>query len=246
MTDLYGHRGAKGELPENSLSGFRFLAALDIHRVELDLQLSADNEIVIFHDTRLQRTTLQTGMLHSKTLPQLQSLNVASLWPSWHYIEPVPTLVEVLAAWPQLLSIQLDTKRIPAARVPLFVERLQSVLQQFAIPETIVTSEYTDILQQVKKALPQMCIGLISTKRTANPHQQALSLGCEFLIADYRQCNPEFLRTAQDAQLKVSAWTINEFSVYRQLAETNIHSIITDYPALALGWQQLYKQSTTA
>ena len=241
MTYLYGHRGAKGELPENSLSGFRFLAALGIHRVELDVQLSADNEIVIFHDTSLRRTSLQAGMLHSKTLAQLQSLNVASLWPSWNHVEPVPSLIEVLAAWPQLLSIQLDTKRIPPARVPIFVERLQSVLQQFVIHEAIVTSEYTDILQQVKKALPQMRMGLITTTRTANPHQQALSLECEFLIADYRQCTADFLQTAKDQQLKVSAWTVNEFTIYRQLAQANIHSIITDYPALALGWQELYK-----
>lgn len=239
MTYLYGHRGAKGELPENSASGFRFLAALGIQRVELDVQLSADDEIVVFHDTSLQRTTSVTGRLHSKTLAQLKNLNVATAWPSWPYVEPVPTLVEVLTAWPQLLSIQLDTKRIPTARVPIFAQRLQALLQQFSIPELMVTSEYPDILQRVKKALPDISLGLITTARTPHPQQQALALGCDFLIADYRQCDGAFLLAAEAAALKVSAWTVNDFAVFRTLVAANIHSIITDYPTLALGWQHL-------
>ncbi len=239
MTYLYGHRGAKGELPENSLSGFLFLRTLAIHRVELDAQLSADNEIVIFHDTRLKRTTHQSGAVHTKTVDELKAMNVAAHCPNWRYTEPVPTLLEVLEAWPELSSLQLDTKRVPRTRVAAFVERLQEVFQQFPLQALIVTSEYHDILRQVKQALPQISTGLITTLTTRRPLQQAQSLGCNYLIANYRQCNEKFLAAAHFAGLKVSAWTVNVFQIYQQLAHANIHSIITDYPTQAITWQQL-------
>jgi glycerophosphoryl diester phosphodiesterase len=246
MTYLYGHRGAKGELPENSLSGFRFLRALGIHRVELDAHLSADGEIVIFHDSRLQRTTHQPGTVHSKTLHELQTLNVAAHWPQWSYVEPIPTLVELLEQWPELLSLQLDTKRIPKSRVSVFVEQLKTVLQNFKLRELIVTSEHHDILRQVALELPHISKGLITTPRTRKPLDQAQKLGCEFVIANHQQCNEKFLGAARKAQLKVSAWTVNDFNIYRQLAEANIHSIITDYPTLALAWQALKNDESTA
>ena len=50
---VYGHRGARGVLPENSLESFEYLADLGIEAVEFDIQLSADGELVLMHDPLL-------------------------------------------------------------------------------------------------------------------------------------------------------------------------------------------------
>lgn len=239
MTCLYGHRGAKGELPENSLSGFQFLRHLGIHRVELDAHLSADGEIVVFHDASLQRITQRSGQVALKTIAELSNLNVAANWPSWPYREKLPTLIELLMQWPELVSLQLDSKRIPPKRVPLFAQRLKEVLDLINLRELIVTSEHADILRIIHDRLPHISIGLITTPYTNRPLQQAQRLRCQYVIAHYQQCNEAFLDAARKLQLNVSAWTVNDFCVYRQLTEANIHSVITDYPSVALAWQDL-------
>lgn len=50
MTLIYGHRGAKGEAPENTLQSFRQCLSHGVDRCELDLHLSADNELMVIHD----------------------------------------------------------------------------------------------------------------------------------------------------------------------------------------------------
>ena len=47
MTLIYGHRGAKGEAPENTLNSFRQCLSHGIMRCELDLHLSADNQLMV-------------------------------------------------------------------------------------------------------------------------------------------------------------------------------------------------------
>lgn len=50
---VYGHRGARGVLPENSIESFEYLAGIGIQAVEFDIQLSADGELVLMHDPLL-------------------------------------------------------------------------------------------------------------------------------------------------------------------------------------------------
>ena len=57
---LFGHRGARHEAPENTLAGFAHLRQLGIHRVELDVRLSAAGIPVIIHDETVDRTTNRT------------------------------------------------------------------------------------------------------------------------------------------------------------------------------------------
>ena len=45
--DIIGHRGAKGEAPENTLSGFRYLMAMGLRQVEFDIHVSADGQLMV-------------------------------------------------------------------------------------------------------------------------------------------------------------------------------------------------------
>ncbi|GAJ07659.1 unnamed protein product, partial [marine sediment metagenome] len=51
---IVGHRGAKGIAPENSLSGFKKAAELGIDGVELDVHLTKDGKLIVFHDMDLK------------------------------------------------------------------------------------------------------------------------------------------------------------------------------------------------
>ena len=61
MTVIYGHRGAKGEAPENTLASFQRCLEHGVKRCELDLHLSSDGELMVIHDPTLKHTTGRRG-----------------------------------------------------------------------------------------------------------------------------------------------------------------------------------------
>ncbi len=98
------HRGqwtASGERPENSLAAFAE-AVDNSYAVELDVQRSADGEIVVFHDASLQRMTGVDGMVADMQLVDLRALRLLD------GDERIPMLAEVL--------------ELVDGRVPIFVE----------------------------------------------------------------------------------------------------------------------------
>ena len=98
----YAHRGLHdATLPENSFAAFRAAVEAGVG-IELDVQLTADGEVVVFHDEDLLRMTGKEGSLYAHTYEALSALRLGGTE------ERIPTLREVLA--------------LVGGRVPLLVE----------------------------------------------------------------------------------------------------------------------------
>lgn len=70
------HRGYAAAFPENSLIALDAARQAGATFVEVDIQLSADQIPVLFHDRDLQRLCQQTGTIHDYTFSQLEKFNV--------------------------------------------------------------------------------------------------------------------------------------------------------------------------
>lgn len=93
---VQGHRGFMSDYPENTLLSFARAFEAGADRVELDLAITADGEIVVMHDATTDRTTDQPGLVSYMTLAELQELDAGS-WMHPSFVgERVPTLREVL------------------------------------------------------------------------------------------------------------------------------------------------------
>jgi len=101
------HRGlwTPGGAPENSLAAFQ-AACVAGYGIELDVQLTADGEAVVFHDYSLDRMTGEEGRLADRALHDLRDLRLAGT------DETIPTLAEVLVevGHRALVHIELKTK----------------------------------------------------------------------------------------------------------------------------------------
>ena len=69
---IWGHRGASGYAPENTLAAFDLAAKMHADGVELDIQLTRDGEIVVCHDERIDRTSNAKGFIKDYTLEELK------------------------------------------------------------------------------------------------------------------------------------------------------------------------------
>jgi len=85
-----GHRGAMGHEPENTLLSFQKAIKLGAPCLELDVYW-VDDEIVVIHDDRLERTTNGVGLVADQTLAYLRSLDAGKG-------QQIPTLAEVCQA----------------------------------------------------------------------------------------------------------------------------------------------------
>ena len=97
-TKVWGHRGCRGTSspPENSLAAFNEAIAQGASGIELDLFLSRDSHLVVFHDETLERMTNGSGYVTSFTLSELKGLRLRD----WHgdlTEQGIPTIEEVFS-----------------------------------------------------------------------------------------------------------------------------------------------------
>ena len=70
-----GHRGACGYKPENTLASIEQAIALRCDFTEVDIRRTSDDELVLVHDERVDRTTNGRGLVSALTLPDIRKLD---------------------------------------------------------------------------------------------------------------------------------------------------------------------------
>jgi len=230
--ELFGHRGARNEAPENTLAGFRYLRSLDVHKVELDIRLSKDEELIVIHDITLDRTTDQTGAITALTAEQLQSVNAAAKFKDWTEATPVPLLEAVLTEWPQLEKIQLEVKGADERTMDVIAAKLPALIKKLGIEDqSVVTSAHQGFLSRMQANAPDIVTGFVAERWIRTPVKVAEAHDCQYLCIDWRRCNKRIIRAAKDKGMHVSIWTVNEIPVAEQMYQWGADSLISDLPS---------------
>lgn len=96
-TQYFAHRGAESHVPENTLKAFELANTIGYDGIELDIWFSTDGVPFVFHDDNLERMTDGIGRADSKTISQIQSLNITSgNFINWNKGLKIPLLVDAL------------------------------------------------------------------------------------------------------------------------------------------------------
>lgn len=140
----WAHRGT---MPlENTQKGIDAALAAGVDGVEVDLQVSADGVVFLFHDDELDEladaSPAATGRARAKTWAQLQKLTVRGG-------QPIPRLDEVLEGWPVDKTLNLELK----AGGEALVSALEGVLDQHSKREAVVLSSFNPHMLRSAKRL---------------------------------------------------------------------------------------------
>jgi glycerophosphoryl diester phosphodiesterase len=230
MTLIYGHRGARGEAPENTLASFQRCLKQGVTRCELDLHLSRDGQLMVIHDPTLKRTTGRHGKVFEQDAADLVRLDARAAGPGWPQPCPIPTLAELFEKCP-FEHWQLEVKsasRVRAARMVLAIEQL--VAHYGLHGRVIVTSSSREVLRALQRLAPGLPRGLVAEHAWLDPIKVANNYGCSMLVLNWILCSPERLLRAQRQGLHVSVWTVNEPALMLRLADFGADSLITDFP----------------
>lgn len=230
-TWIVGHRGARGEAPENTLAGFQIAIEAGAPEIELDVRLSADNHLVVLHDRNVNRTTWHKGVATRYTLAELNLLDARRNTPGWHLPAGIPSLADVVNFCPPTMRFQFEVKSDTPERMRIKAARLKQFIDEMAMRDrAVVTSSSVEFLRMLGNMDATIPRGYVAEFSYLQPLRKVNALRCEWLIAHYSLVDRRLMRRVREKGLRVSAWTVNDLNEAERLVTLGVDSIITDFP----------------
>lgn len=163
---IWAHRGCSQNYPENTLLAFRKAAEIEgLTGIELDIQLTKDEHIVVFHDEKVNRTSDGIGELRQYTLSELKELKIDA--GDGNY-ERIPTIEEVLDLLDGklreglLLNIELKNSVFPYEGME---EKIVGLIRERGLQERVVYSSFSGLsLEKIRNLEPDAEIGILDSK----------------------------------------------------------------------------------
>lgn len=242
---IIAHRGASAQAPENTLAAFRIALTLGADGIELDVHLSLDGEVVVIHDADLGRTTNGAGYVYEKTLKELKQLDAGGWFGAEFVGEHLPTLGEVFELVGDQLFVNVELKGPGLFRSALPAKTIEVVLH-YGFEDRVIFSSFNPwLLRQIAQHLPEARLGLLLPPGGIAGWVRVLSKPVVTPWAyhpHYKTVTPGFFERANQENLPVLAYTVNQPEEISRLCTMGIYGIITDDPAKALALRGESKQ----
>jgi len=241
------HRGGSALAPENTLAAFRNALTLPVDAIELDVHMSRDGHMIVFHDNTVERRTDGLGNMLDLDFDYLRGLNAAAHYPGgWPEPQQIPTLREVLDIAKGHVQVYIEIKTSERAgiygRYPNIVETVvNGVRATGMLDQVLIMSFDWSLLPHVKALEPALTTGALVAEDTWDAHAtgalttliaQAQSLGCSWLNMDWQLCTEDMPNIIHEHGLKIGLWTVNSQSEMRRFARAGVDSITSDRPDL--------------
>jgi len=244
---VFGHRGAAGLAPENTLPSFALGLALGADVLELDVHASRDGVIVVMHDPDLERTTNGIGPVREQRWTALQSLDAGHQFsrdgrdfPYRGHGVRIPSLEELLRVFPHApCNIEIKQEDPPIA------EEVVRLLHRAGAQERVLlAAERDSIMAEIRRYagdIPSSCTAsevaaFISRLTTADfdgyqPPGCALQIPPRF--GPIELVTADSVAAAHRCGLEMHVWTINQRDEMELLLALGVDGIMSDLPGVA-------------
>lgn len=224
----FAHRGGASEVPENTMPAFEHAVGLGYRYVETDVHVTADGELLAFHDDRLDRVTDHTGIVAELPWARVRTALVDGR-------EPIARFEDLLGTWPEL-RINVDPKHDGA------VEPLAEAILRTDAVDRVCVGAFSDkriarLQERVGSALctsmgPRQVARLVAAS-TRLPGGGGLTSPCA-QVPTHQGPVPlvtdRFVATAHRRGVQVHVWTIDDRTEMSRLLDLGVDGIMTDRP----------------
>ncbi|MBI4012719.1 MAG: glycerophosphodiester phosphodiesterase [Candidatus Rokubacteria bacterium] len=229
---LIAHRGAPAVAPEHTIPAYEAAIAAGADALELDVHLSADDQLVVIHDARLERTSDGRGLVREYTTRQLKRLDAGGWFGRRFRGQRIQTLSEVLERFRDRAGFGVELKG-GSAIYPGIEERLLTLLQVYdVLDRTLVVSFDHHALRKCRDLDPDVRTGALVVGRLLAPAAlaprgvlHALCLHAELVTAGD-------VVAAREAGLDCYAWVVDDPAAARRFVEWGVAGIVSNRPDL--------------
>lgn len=229
------HRGATAYSPENTIAAFDLAVDMKADYIEIDVQRSKDGELVLIHDTTVDRTTDGTGKVGDLTLEQLRSLDAGS-WKGEQFAgEPIPTFEEILDLYRGKVGILIELKApelYPGIEEQVTAALIERNLDKPQNEKIIIQSFNFESMKKMDQLLPRVPIGVLTSNR-ADTTLEALkefSTYADWFNPSYGVVTEELVNQVHSLGMQIGSWTVRSQEAADFLFEMGVDAIISDYP----------------
>ena len=241
MTKILGHAGAASVAPPNTLEAFREAIAQGADGTELDVQLTADSQVVCIHDERLERLTDGTGWVKDHTYEQLSQLDASRSQPGFAPTR-IPLLADVLELMGRAgLEVNVELKT-GVVLYPGLEQKVLDVVAASGIADRVYYSSFNHYsLLEIRRLSPTAPIAPLYSAGLVEPWAYVERLGATGVHPLYLNLTQaEHLGTGLDPiaefhsrGIAVRPWTVDDPEALDWLFRHGVDAVITNSPAAA-------------
>lgn len=228
---IIAHRGDQSTAPENTLAAFRRALAAGADGVELDVRLTLDGKLVVFHDRRLDRTSSGSGLVNEHTLAEVKSLDVGSWFSPKFRREIAPTLDEVFETLPRNFLVNVEMK-VAIKGMKLIAQRVaETILRHQRLSSTLVASFNPMTLCYLRRIEPRIVRGYIWSKHHPLPIRArwfSPLVQAHWYDPANDTYNPRLHRMLQRRGKRVLAWDVDFGGDFSMMALARLDAVVTE------------------
>ena len=228
-TQITAHRGASKKAPENTLYAFEAALESGADYIELDVQLTSDGELVVFHDRKINRVTNGKGKLSDYTYQELQSFKAAGTFAGKEEFDDarIPLLSEVFELTGDEILYNIEIKDY--GNTTLLVEKTVELIQEYRLEDSCyITSFSYNVLKSVKKLDPEIKTGLIANAATTTAFAQLRYI--DALSMNHLLVNQTVVNNAHQNGKRIFVWTVDSAADIQEMMALGVDNIITNRP----------------
>ncbi|MCG7343966.1 glycerophosphodiester phosphodiesterase [Sporosarcina sp. ACRSL] len=229
------HRGATGYAPENTIAAFDLAVDMKADYIEIDVQRSEDGELVVIHDTTVDRTTDGTGQVGDLSFEELRGLDAGSWFGEQFAGESLPTFEEVLDRYYGKIGIFVELKApelYPGIEKQVAEALRERNLDKPQNEKIIIQSFNFESMKKMDALLPRVPVGVL-TSNTADTTPEALqefSMYAEWFSPSYGIVTEELVENVHSLGMQIGSWTVRSQDTADFLFDMGVDAIITDFP----------------
>ena len=225
---VIAHRGAAGSAPENTLASVALAVEQGADIVEIDVQETADGEVVVVHDSDLMRVGGAAIKIWEATHDEILQIDVGSWYGAEFSDQRVPTLEQVLEICRGQSWVDIELKYY--GHNERLEERVAEVVERTGmVDEVVLMSLAHDLVLSMKALRPEWTVGLLTAKAVGD----LTTSEADFLAVHVGIASHRFVRRAHAAGKEVYVWTVNDKLNMSRMMSRGVDGVITDHPALA-------------
>jgi glycerophosphoryl diester phosphodiesterase len=225
---IMAHRGSSKAAPENTVAAIRKAIEDGAEWVEIDVQETADGEVVVFHDSDFMRLARVKLKVWDARIHDLKDIDIGSWFAPEFKDERVPTLAKVLDECKGKIRVNIELKYY--GHDVQLEQRIADIVESSNMaPDVVVMSLKRDGVRKMKSIRPHWKVGLLMSASVGDLKQ----VQADFLAVNARFADRKLIRSAHDSGKEVYVWTVNDAPTMSAMMSRGVDGLLTDKPALA-------------
>jgi len=255
------HRGARSLAPENTLAAARKGLEVCADMWELDIQMTADGELIVIHDNTLKRTSnvrevfpkRKPWLVHEFTLDEIRLLDFGSWFTqqdpfgqiaagmvaeselSSYVQQQAPTLGEALSfTLEHSWRVNLEIKDLSGNPDPDQVaKKVLALVEDLDMVDSVLISSYNQTyLAQIREAHPHVATAVLVSKPHPHPETLLRQLGAQAYHPRLSGFRSADIALLHRQGCRVHVWNVNDRKTMQTLVRAGVDGIFTDFPQL--------------